>query len=74
MQEKYEGDSIWTFIPSKWKPWWIVEIKIDFPDTIGHLSFESPSLISIDITEDIHEWRYSINSYKLFQLADVCKK
>ena len=74
MQQKYEGDSIWKFIPNKWRPWWIVEIKNDYPDNFGHLSLESPSLISIDITEDIQEWEYSINSYKLFQLADVRKK
>ena len=28
MQAKYEEDSIWKFNPSKWRYWWIVEIKI----------------------------------------------
>ena len=66
VQAKYEGDSICKFIPSKWRPWWIVEIKNDFPDTFGRSSLESPSSISVDITKDIQEWGYYINSYKLF--------
>ena len=57
-----------------------MEILVDcwnknyFLDTFGHLSLESPSLTSIDITKDIQEREYYINSYKLFQLSDVCKK
>ena len=53
MQANYEGDTICKFIPSKWRSWWIVEIKNDSPENFGRLSLESSLLISIDITEDI---------------------
>ena len=68
------GSSIWRFIPSQWRYWWIDEAKACFPHIFNSVSIESPSPIFIDKTMEIKEWNDDVNSYLLPRLASSCNK
>ena len=59
------SSTIWKFIPTLWRHWWIAAAQDIYPD----IDINTPSLVFIDRTNDIKVWNNSIESYKIRRLA-----
>ena len=65
------GESIWKFIPSTWRSWWISSARRDFPHVYENITLEYPSAAFKDISTDINDWDDAIQSYNLARLAQA---
>ena len=67
------NDTIWRFIPTLWRYWWIDNVKRLIP-TLCDVTIESPPTFFKDITGDINDWNVDIKSFSLPCLARACNK
>ena len=70
--EAYD-DTIWRFIPTLWRYWWIDNVRRLIP-TLRDVTIESPPSFFKDITGDIDDWNADIESFYLPRLATACNK
>jgi hypothetical protein len=68
------GRSVWKFIPTPWRYWWVQELKELYPNTFSQITILDPSPVFIDRTMEITEWDRDINSFELPKLARACNK
>jgi hypothetical protein len=68
------GRMIWKFIPTKWRHWWINELKASFPIVFAQITIENPIPIFVDRTIESNEWKNDINSFDLTKIAQACNK
>lgn len=68
------GNTIWKFIPSSWRQWWLMSLKNNFPTVYSDISIDYPPPIFNDVTNNIKEWNDDIDSYLLSRLAKTTNK
>ena len=68
MHDKY-GESIWRFITTQWRPWWIRILQYKFPNIFGSITIGQPTAAFKDKKNEIDTCKTDINTYLLSRLA-----
>ena len=73
IHSKYQ-DSIWKFIPTQMRYWWLDHVKEKFSVILNDVSIDYPSPYFRDITIELNQWNESMNSNNLSEIARICNK